>query len=756
VIIAAGAVAYSNSLHGPFVFDDVSFSRDPGIRDLRRLDRILLPDKARPYYRPTVTLSLALCHRIGGLEVVPYHVFNLGIHILATLTLFGLVRRTLSLPRLQPYSTGAATALALSVSLLWMLYPLQTQSVTYIIQRCESLMGLFCLLTLYAVTRGAGSARAWWWYGGAVAACVLGMGAKEVMAMVPVLVLMYDRVFLASSWGEVFRKRWGLYLALALSCGLLVPMLRTGQDAFSRTPPPTMWEYARTQPGVVLHYLRLSFWPDALCLDHGWPVARSAREIVPPAIVMGSLFVGAVWALWRWPSWGFLGASSFLMLAPSSSFIPIPDLAFEHRMYLPLAALVALLVLGGWEAGRRLASRGVISWGMAKVGGGCLVAAASLVLGIRTYLRNADYRTDLGLWQDTVAKAPSSPGAHTGLGDALVDRGRVDEAIAHYRRALQIQPTCAVAHHNLGLALIQQDCVDEAIVHYRKALQIQPSLEVAHSNLANALVRQGRVEEAIAHYRKALELCPHYAVAHNNLGNALFQQGQVDDAIAHCQESLRLDPTNAEAHNNLGNALFRQRRVQEAAQHYQRALELKPDLPQAHSNLGLALIQQGRVDEAIAHYQQALQLAPNYFEAHCNLGLALQQEGKDQAAVQHWREALRLQPKQVLILRQIAWMLATSRDTSVRNGAEAIGLADRAIQLAGVRTPPLLDVLAAAYAEAGRFTDAVQTAQEALQMVSGQHPTPLADGLRERIRLYQAGSAFRESRPDAARERKAK
>ena len=207
VIVAAGLAAYSNSLQGPFLFDDApSITKNKSICSVWRLDRVLMPVESLDYYRPVLNLSLALCYGIGGLDVVPYHVFNLGIHLAAALTLFGLIRRTLLLfPQDHPLRE-ASTTLGLVVSLLWMLHPLQTESVTYVIQRCEAMAGLFCLLSLYCVVRGAASSRAWGWYGGAVTACLLGMGSKEATLVVPLLVLLYDRIFLASSWQQMLRS----------------------------------------------------------------------------------------------------------------------------------------------------------------------------------------------------------------------------------------------------------------------------------------------------------------------------------------------------------------------------------------------------------------------------------------------------------------------------------------------------------------------------------------------------------------------
>ncbi len=557
-VVLAGAAAYSNSLHGAFVFDDpFSIADNESIRSLRRLDEVLLPVAELDYYRPVLNLSLALCYRVGGLDVLAYHVLNLGIHLAASLTLFGLVRRTLLLwPRGHHLAT-ASTALALAATLLWMLHPLQTESVTYVVQRCEAMFGLFSLLSLYGALRGATSPRGWPWYGGAVAACALGMGSKEAMAVTPLLVLMYDRIFLASSLRETFRKRWGLYAGLALTWGILAPMLLASN--LSRSPraadPITIWEYARTQFGVVAHYLRLSVWPDVLCLDYQWPVARSAGDIVPFAAFLGAVLCAVLGALWRWPKGGFLGAAFFLTLGPSSSVIPIPDLAFEHRMYLPLAPLAISAVLGVYAVGRKLVSGRPSLQPAARLASVCLIAGIAGVLGILTYLRNDDYRSELRIWQDTVAKAPHNYRAHNNLGRALAHEGRSAEAIAHYQTALEINPAYTETNFNFGLLLVQLGRFDEAVPRLKQVLQFRADDLEAHLNLGVALGHQGQDDEAIGHYRKVLEIDPRFAPAHNNLGNILLRLGRCDEAVVHYQAASELDPEDAEYRHNLGVCL---------------------------------------------------------------------------------------------------------------------------------------------------------------------------------------------------------
>jgi len=553
-IVLGGAAAYSNSLHGAFVFDDpFSIADNESIRSLRRLDEVLLPVAELDYYRPVLNLSLALCYSVGGLDVLSYHTLNLGLHLAASLTLFGLVRRTLLLCPRDQHLGEASTALALVAALLWMLHPLQTESVTYVVQRCEAMFGLFSLLSLYCVLRGATSPRAWRWYGGAVAACAVGMGSKEAMAVTPLLVLLYDRIFLAPSLREAVQKRWKLYAALALTWCILVPMLLASDLSRSRraADPVTIWEYARTQFGVIVHYLRLSVWPDSLCLDYQWPVAQSAGDIVPPATFLGVVLLAVLWALWRSPKWGFLGASFFLTLAPSSSIIPIPDLAFEHRMYLPLAPLVVAVVLGVSVAGRKLLSGHPSLQPAARLLSVCLIAGIASVLGILTYLRNDDYRSELRIWQDTVAKAPYNYRAHNNLGRALAHEGRSAEAVVHYQRALEINPDYTETNFNFGLLLVQLGRFGEAVPRLQQVLKIRPHDIEAHLNLGVALAHQGQDDEAIGHYQEVLATDPRFAPAHNNLGNMMLRLGRFDRAVVHYQAAVDIDPNDAEYQHNL-------------------------------------------------------------------------------------------------------------------------------------------------------------------------------------------------------------
>ena len=280
------------------------------------------------------------------------------------------------------------------------------------------------------------------------------------------------------------------------------------------------------------------------------------------------------------------------------------------------------------------------------------------------------------------------------------------------------------------------------------ALKCTTENVTAHNNLGNHLLEAGRFEEAIDHFRRAVDIMPECAEAHNNLGNALAKVGQSDEAIVHFHRALDFKPDYATAYYNLGSVLADRGRPDEAIRCLRTALEIQPGHLKALNNLGNVLAATGRLGEAVACYRKAVEFEPAFATAHFNLSAALRQQGNFRDAVVHLREAARLTPTDVVVLNRLAWVLATCPDARVRNGAEAVALAQRAAQLSGGREPLTQNTLAAAYAEAGRFREAVQTAAAAVPLASAQRNNSLRDDLRARLRLYAAGSPCRDNRED--------
>jgi Flp pilus assembly protein TadD len=528
-------------------------------------------------------MTLAANYAIGRLAVFGYHALNLAIHVMAALTLFAILRRTLASPR-HGGAAGAAQGLALAAAALWAAHPLNTGAVTYSIQRAESLAALFYLLTLYATIRGAGSPRhAAPWYALAGLACALGAATKPLVVSAPLVVLLYDRFFLSDSFAAALRARAGLYAALAASWAVTIGLSLAAPDTAAGFGLGTVTPiaYAATEPGVVCHYLKLAFWPEPLVLDYAWPLARSAADVVLPALGLAALAAVALHQALRLRPAGFLGLWFFLVLGPSSSFFPIQDPAFEHRMYLPLVAPVVLLAVAGHAllAGR-LKRRG------AAIGVALVAVAVACTLTIR---RNRDYRSEIAIWSDVVAKRPQNPRGQMSLGRGLLRVHDLAAAMPHLESAVRLAPRYPEAHNNLGVGFAEQGRLDEATTEFRAALDLEPGLADARGNLARALLRQSKFEEAVVQYQELVRERPASQELYTDLGTALVGQGRPAEAVAAYEQALRLGPGSAQIHNNLGIALARLGRREEAVAHFREALRLQPDFAPAGQNLDRAL-----------------------------------------------------------------------------------------------------------------------------------------------------------------------
>jgi len=514
LIIGAAFLVYLNSFGGPFIFDDIPSIRDNAkIRCLWPLTVPLNPPpKGAVQARPMVNLSFAINYALGGLEPWGYHVGNSFLHILASLVLYGVVRRTLITEPLRAKYGPYATKLALAVVTIWSVHPLITVSVAYISSRTELLMGLFYLLTLYCAIRRAESPRGAGWTAASIAACALGMASKEVMVSAPLAVLLYDRIFLSRSFGEALRRRRALYIGLATTWLLLVPLsagttfsVRRGGGA-----PFTVWEYGLTESEVIVHYLRLGFWPSPLVLDYyDWPVARFSLALVACLATVLGLLAATARQLLSGRSTGFLGACFFLILAPTSSFLPLlGEVAAERRMYLPLAAVVALVVIVVWRALEAVPRRWVPTV--------CAVLAVA-IFGSASVRRNEQYGSALAIWSDTASKRPYNPRALTEVGTALVALGRFSEATVYYEQATRVMPGYTMAYSNWGIALAMQGRLAEAVGKLSEAVRRNPASASFHYNLGLALAKQGHVDQAVLEYQLALQIDPSFNKARDGL-----------------------------------------------------------------------------------------------------------------------------------------------------------------------------------------------------------------------------------------------
>ncbi len=527
-IVAAGVWAYGNSLSGVFVLDDIrAIIRNPTIRTLWPLSVPLSPPgESTVSGRPLANLSFAINYAMApagsrdGFEPARdgrdpaqterflanargYHLANLAIHVCVALLVFGIVRRTLLTATLRPVFGDAAAWLAVATATIWVVHPLTTEAVTYVVQRVESLVALWYALTLYGAIRAAEGPRGRWWSALAVTACACGMAIKEVMVTAPLAVAAWDAVFHRDGWG---RSRVRLLAALAATWAISA-VLVSGE---SRGPsinldPGIVWRYLVTQASIILHYVRLTFVPAPLVFLYDWPLTPTwGTSAVPLAVVAAAVLASAVAVITRRTA-GFAGAVFFLVLAPTSSVLPIvTEVAAEHRMYLPLAALVAVVVCGTYWLVRMFPGPPRVK----AVAAAVATLAAVAWLGLATRARNLDYGSETRLWRTAVDARPADARSRVALGSALAADGTLAEAETHLLAAVQLAPGDPVARVRLGGTLLRQGKADEALAQFEAALALRPDDVDALRFAAEAYTARREDARAADYYTRALDQVP--------------------------------------------------------------------------------------------------------------------------------------------------------------------------------------------------------------------------------------------------------
>jgi tetratricopeptide (TPR) repeat protein len=563
----------------------------------------LFPERELPTAgRPLVNLSFAVNFAVGGTDVRGYHIVNLACHLLAGLLVFAIVRRTLQLPQLNERFGMRALNLGFASGILWTLHPLNTEAVDYLTQRTELMMGLFYLLTLYASIRSlAGKSRSWQVV--AALSCAAGMMCKESMATAPVVVALYEAIFVFGSFKRAFIERGWFYATLGASWIVLGTLMWSGprvhSAGFSSGISP--WIYLLNQTVMITRYLYLTIRPVWLVVNYGTPLPVTLRDVLPYATFIMVLLTVTVVTLVRQPKWGFLGAWFFITLAPTSTIVPIAtEVGAERRMYLPLIAIVVLVVVGVSMIRMSTRSRALIA------------AAAALLLATGTVLRNREYASPLALARTVIERYPTSS-AHESYGVELTNAGDHAAAMIELRRAI---PGAPRAHYQLAIELLRDGRLSEAIEHFQTFLRERPLLleaVTARQLLGEAFAKQERWPEAIEQYQMVLRMNPskvQYVNALAHLGVAFIATERVDRAIQAFRRVVEVEPTNADAQRNLANALYDHEEYAAAAVHAERAVALRPTDAEAHRLLGRLLALLGRVDDARTHLEEALRLSP--------------------------------------------------------------------------------------------------------------------------------------------------
>jgi protein O-mannosyl-transferase len=718
-LVAMIVAAYAQTRSAGFIWDDEAhLTQNPCIVGPLGLKEIWTSTRA--VYYPLVLTTFWGLHKFVGLNPSPYHILNVLMHAASAVLLWRVLRQL----AVRGAWLGAA---------FWALHPVMVQSVAWVTELKNTQSCLFYLLSILcflAFDTESQRNRRWWRFGGAVLFFSLAIVSKPSTVMLPAVLAL-------CVWWRKGSIRWRDVLALipfALISVLASVWTIWEQKFHAQATGP---EWAQSWPErliiagrAIWFYLGKLVWPHPLIFIYPrWEINSAQMTAYLPLLAV----LAALFALWlirgRWSRPVFFAAAYFVIsLFPVLGFFSVYFFRYsfvsDHFQYLasmgPLALAGAGVAILAGRFGKRpsdWASRTdpvqfsdgtMAATGWKSFLGAAAIGGLLLTLGILTWRQGAIYHDLVTLYTATLAKNPGCWMAHYNLGIAFYDQGQTDQALSHYRQAIALRPNYAEAHYNLGRLLVEKGEFSDAITHYEKALAINPADAGAHNNLGATFFQIGRVDDAIAQYQKALEIQPDYAEARCNLANALLSKGDMDGAINHYLAGLALLPDQADAQYNLASALLRRGRTDEAITHFKKTLELSPESADAHVNLGSALLAKGRVQEAITQYRDALRTAPENVAAQTNL----------------------------------AWLLATASDPSLRNGPEAAAFAEAANRLSEGRQAIILRILAAAYAECGRFAEASETAQRALQMATDEENIVLANALRKEIALYQSGSPY--------------
>jgi len=715
ILAAVSLLVYIPAMRAGFVWDDDSMLTENIIVQNDGLYQSWFTTKQGNYW-PTTWTSYWLEHKFWKLNPAGYHITNILIHTACVLLIWRIL--------LQLNIPGAFAA-----ALVFAVHPVNVESVAWIAQRKTILAMLFFLLSLFCYLRFDRTGKKTF-YILSVALFILAMLSKGSVVGLPIVILlcvwwlkgtigrrdiMRSMPFFAVSAMMSVVEIWFQY-----NCAIGEDVVRS--DSFLSRLAGAGW--------AVWFYLYKAVLPIHLIFIYPrWKIDASNPVSYVPGLLL-IVLLALVW--WYRHSWGkavFFALSFYIvMLLPVLGFFNIYFMRYsyvaDHYQYVSIISVIALAV-------------GVIyrylGLGVLRVA----VILALMILGTAVWQRSNAYRTAETLWYDTLAKDPNSWMAHNNLGSALQLQGKYEEAVHHYRETLKVKPDSDKAYYNLGMAYGLRGKSDEAIGYFKKALQINPYYAEVYCNMGIVLQEQGKLQEAIDCYQKGLSINPNDADAQNNWANALLALGKPDEAINHYEQALQIRPDYAQVHNNLGIIFRSQGKIDEAIKHYRKAIQIKPDYAEAHNNLANTLVSQGNLDEAVSHFREALRLKGDNADICYNLALALQSQNKFDEAIVPYRQALRLKPNWPLPMNGLALILATHPNPAMRDPNQAIELAERADKLTNNRNPAVLNTLAASYASAGRFDQAVTTAQKALDLASANKNNNLSDQIRKKLELYR-------------------
>lgn len=661
LLFAAILLVYSQVLRSPFVLDDRMYILEND--EIRSLSAFWPPAGTRYI----AYLSFALNFSLGGFDPFGYHLVNVIVHAINSVLVFALVSLTFRTP-LMSDATGGRGGLAFYAgalsALLFALHPVQTEAVTYVTQRFASLAAFFYLLSLVTFIRWRLSASRSWKslsiFALSVVSAVAAQKTKEISFTLPFVIVLYDFAFFNSQErlrARLLRLAPFVLAALVIPLEMLAPAAGSGIDEKIRLAQLdelltlSRYDYLMTQFRVVSTYIRLLFLPIDQNLLYDFRLSKGFFEPMVAAsfVFLAAIFFSALYLFFRSRKhrnpYGLLASAGvlwfFMALSVESSVVPIRDVIFEHRLYLPLAGASAAAsgsLLFIFEYARRK------GWGRARHAATLAVIVITASLGAATYARNLVWKDPLSLYQDIVGKSPGRATVHFDLGKIYRDAGRGDDAVREYRKAIELDPDYAEPHTNLGNLFISNNLADPAIQEYTAALRIDPADNIARYNLGLVLSARSRNEEAIEQFIEVIRLDPGHAEAYNSIGNIYFTARMLDKAGQAYMAALKADPGYVVGRNNLGNVHYLAGRLDMAEKEYLKAVELKPDYAEAHNNLGALYLLKGDFGRAAEESRVAVDLNPGNADSHFVLGRAYYASGKMDEAIREFKVVLRIDP----------------------------------------------------------------------------------------------------------------
>ncbi len=718
-------LVYFPAWHGEAIFDDDDHLTPPELSSLDGLARIWTELGAVSQYYPVTHSVFWLENQLWGHAMLGYHLVNILLHATAAL-LFVAILKKLALP-------GAWLA-----GFFFALHPVHIESVAWISELKNTLSTVFYLAAALAYLRFDNTRRRSA-YITALALFIAALLSKTVTASLPAALLV---VF----WWRRGRLSWKSdaipllpFFALGIAAGLTTAWIErtfigAEGDAFTLDP----FERLLIAGRAVWFYFGKLLWPaDLVFIYPRWTLDTAQLwQWLFPATALA--LVTTLWLLRRRTRTPLATALLFAgTLFPVLGFLNVYPFIYsfvaDHYQY--LASLPILAALGAAFTHLFRSTRHPLP----------LYLLPLSVLATLTWQQSHIYKNTEALWQTTLAKNPACFVAHSNLGNLYLQQGRIDDALRHTREAIALRPGFAEIHNNLGNALLAQGRDTDALAEFQKAVALRPTLAVAHFNIGNLFLRQNRPDLALHHFRTAVDLRPEYVAARTNLASILLDQGRIDDADTHIRAALAIRPEDPDALNNLGNILLHRGQPDDAITHYRRALTHSPQHVPAATNLAIALLQTNRSHEAIAHLEQTLRVHSDSVQLHDLLANLFFQQNQPAKAAPHLRASLELNPDSPDTLANLAWLLATTPDSSLRNASESLALAQRALEKTGPENPFALRVLAAALAENTRFPEAIATAGRALALA--ENNPALAADLRAHLARYRDSLPVRDPAP---------